>query len=54
METQMKQFITDQLHMLNRGIVATPETRQRLEEFANANQGSMDKLLMRMSINLGY
>ena len=36
------------------GIVATPKNREYLESFANANQGSMDILLMQMSINFGY
>jgi len=54
METQIKQFITDQLHMLDRGIVATPATRQRLDEFANANFGTNDVLLTQMAINFGY
>lgn len=39
---------------LNRGIVATPDTREQLESFAKANQGSMDILLMQMAINFGY
>ena len=54
METQIKQFITDQLHMLDRSIVATPDTRQRLDDFANANFGTHDVLLTQMAVNFGY
>ena len=39
---------------MNRGIVATPNTREELEAFAKANQGSMDIVLMQMAINYGY
>jgi hypothetical protein len=40
--------------MLSRGIVATPNSREDLEQFAKANGGSMDILLMQMAINFGY
>jgi hypothetical protein len=40
--------------MLDRGLVATPNTRKDLEQFAKANQGSMDILLMQMAMNFGY
>jgi len=40
--------------MLDKGIVATPQDREYLESFAKANNGSMDILLMQMSINFGY
>jgi len=39
---------------MNRGIVATPPSREYLESFADANNGSMDILLMQMGINFGY
>lgn len=54
METQLKQFITDESYKLERGIVATPKTRQNLERFADANHGSNDFLLMQMAIQFGY
>lgn len=54
METQLKQFITDESYKLERGIVATPKTRQNLESFADANHGSNDFLLMQMAIQFGY
>jgi len=51
---KIKQFIENKNKMLDRGIVATPGDRDRLELFANANNGSNDFLLMQMAINFGY
>lgn len=50
----MKEFLERELFSLNRGLVATPNTREDLEAFAKANQGSMDIILMQMAINFGY
>jgi hypothetical protein len=50
----MEKFFEEQFKMLNRGIVATPKSREDLEAFAKANQGSMDILLMQMAMNFGY
>ena len=50
----MEKFFEDQFKMLSRGLVATPNTREDLEQFAKANGGSMDILLMQMAINYGY
>ena len=50
----MKEFITQELSSLDRSIVATPQTREDLESFANANHGSSDILLMQMAIQYGY
>ena len=50
----MKDYITQQLYMLDRGLIATPQTREDLESFAKANQGSNDTLLMQMAIQYGY
>ncbi len=50
----MKEFFEAQFKMLDRGIVATPNSREDLEAFAKSNQGSMDILLMQMAINFGY
>lgn len=50
----MQNYIEKELKSLDRGIVATPETREYLESFAKANNGSMDLLLMQMAINFGY
>ena len=50
----MEKFLEAQFKMLDRGIVATPDTREDLEAFAKSNQGSMDILLMQMAMNYGY
>ena len=50
----MKEFLERELFKMNRGIVATPNSREDLEAFAKANGGSMDILLMQMAINFGY
>lgn len=50
----MEKFFEEQFKMLSRGIVTTPNTREDLEQFAKANGGSMDILLMQMAINFGY
>jgi len=50
----IKQFLDNKNKMLDRGIVATPGNRERLELFAKANNGSNDLLLMQMAINFGY
>ncbi len=50
----MRDFLQAQFKMLDRGIVATPNSREDLEAFAKANNGSMDIILMQMAINFGY
>ena len=50
----IQKFIDKEMSMLDRGLVATPGDRDRLELFANANNGSNDFLLMQMAINFGY
>ena len=50
----MKDYITQELAMLDRSIVATPHTREDLMSFANANNGCSDVLLTQMAINYGY
>ena len=54
MTEKIKDFVEYELKMLDKGIVATPQDRGYLESFAQANNGSMDILLMQMSINFGY
>ena len=49
----MKEYIDNELNKLERGIVATP-TEEYLDEFAGANNGSNDFLLMQMAKNYGY
>ena len=51
---ELQDYINKELASLDRGLVATPESREYLESFARANQGSMDILLMQMAINYGY
>tara|TARA_R110002020_G_scaffold155080_2_gene335900 strand:+ start:163 stop:357 length:195 start_codon:yes stop_codon:yes gene_type:complete len=50
----IQNHIKEEMRKLNRGIVATPHTREDLESFANANNGCSDILLMQMAINYGY
>ncbi len=51
---QVKEYIDNELSKLDRGLVATPGDRERLELFVKANNGSNDFLVMQMSINYGY
>jgi hypothetical protein len=50
---EMKEYINNQLELLERGIVATP-TYEYLNDFTKANNGSNDLLLMQMAKNFGY
>ena len=50
----MKNYIKSELALLDRSIVATPHTKEELESFAKANQGSSDILLMQMAMQYGY
>ena len=52
--SELKKYLKEQYKMLDRGIVATPDSREYLEGFANANGGSADLLLMQMAMNFGY
>ena len=54
MNEKLLKYINQELKQMDRGIVATPKNREYLESFANANNGSMDILLMQMGINFGY
>ena len=54
MVSKATDFIQDEISKLDRGIVATPQDREYLESFANANHGSNDFLLMQMAIQFGY
>ena len=49
----MKEYIDNELSKLERGLVATP-TEEYLDEFAEANNGSNDFLLMQLAKNYGY
>ena len=52
--SELKNYLQEQYKMLDRGIVATPDSRESLESFANANGGSADLLLMQLAMNYGY
>ena len=49
----LNEIIQDQLAKLERGIVATPETKEDLLAIARANGGSMDVLLVHMAMQYG-
>ena len=49
-----KKEIENILDYTKRSIVATPETREKLDEFAKANNGSSDFLLTQMAVQYGY
>ena len=51
---KLNEYFASEFKMLDRGIVATPDSRENLESFAKANHGSMDLLLMQMAMNFGY
>ena len=51
--SKIQQWINDQQQMLDNGIVATP-TEKYLESFTEANNGSMDLLLVQLAKNYGY
>tara|TARA_R110000765_G_scaffold8842_1_gene28089 strand:+ start:366 stop:575 length:210 start_codon:yes stop_codon:yes gene_type:complete len=51
--SKIQQWINTEQKMLDRGIVATP-TEEYLESFADANNGSMDMLLVQLAKNYGY
>jgi len=40
--------------IFDRSIVATPGNRERLDQFAQANNGANDVLLTQMAVQLGY
>jgi hypothetical protein len=51
--TRVKEYVAAELKGLERGFIATPGSREQLESFAKANQGSMDIVLMQMAIQYG-
>ena len=52
--TELKEIISKELNKLNRSIVATPDSRENLDAFSKANQGSSDMILTQMAIQFGY
>ena len=51
---EINKYIETELSKLDKGFVATPEDRDYLERFAQANGGSADLILMQMAIQYGY
>ena len=51
---KVTEHINKELKKMDRGIVATPESREFLDSFSRANQGSMDMVLTQMAVNWGY
>ena len=49
----LKVYVEAELKGLDRGFVATPDSREALADFARANGGSSDMLLMQMAIQYG-
>ena len=50
---ELLEYVNTELKGLDRGFVATPYSREALEDFARSNGGSMDMLLMQMAIQFG-
>jgi len=50
----LEEFISKEIDHLDRSIVATPSTRERLDNFAKGNKGCMDALLTQMAVQYGY
>ena len=50
----MQEKIHAKLDGLEKSLVATPADRDTLEQFANANNGSNDFVLMQMAVQFGY
>jgi len=51
---KVNKIIDEELTIFNKGIVATPQDREALDSFANANQGSSDIILTQMAVQFGY
>ena len=54
MTKDVQEIFAIEFKRLQGGLVATPDSREDLESFARANQGSMDIVLMQMAIQFGY
>jgi len=52
--SKIEDFIERELKGLDRRFVTTPDNRAYLEALAKGNRGSMDIVLMQLSINYGY
>jgi hypothetical protein len=52
--SKIDEIIDKELAIFDRSLVATPSNRDRLDQFAQANNGSADILLTQMAVQLGY
>ena len=52
-QLSVKEFVAAELKGLERGFIATPGSIEQLEQFAKANGGTMDAVLMHMAIQYG-
>ena len=52
--SEIQDYINKELSKMDRLLVATPSSRDNLDAFAQANQGSMDVVLTQMAVNYGY
>ncbi len=52
--SEIQDYINKELSKMDRLLVATPSSRDNLDAFARANQGSMDVVLTQMAVNYGY
>ena len=52
--SKIDEIIDKELAIFDRSLVATPSTRERLDEFAQSNNGANDVLLTQMAVQLGY
>jgi hypothetical protein len=53
-QLSVQEYVTKELTRLTQhGFVATPDSREALEQFAKANGGTMDMLLMQKAIQFG-
>ena len=50
----IKEILEKELATFDRSIVATPQDRTLLDNFAKANQGSSDEILTQMAVQFGY
>ena len=50
---ELLEYVETMSKELDRGLVATPDSREALADFARANGGSSDMLLMQMAIQFG-
>ena len=51
----VKDLIKEELKKVSgRSIIATPESREQLDNFAKGNKGSMDVVLTQMAVQYGF